>query len=178
MSTARNDLFVERERARDPASEHAIGRALGGGIVAGLIAGLVLSGAMAAMAANAGRDVWQGMKFAGYPFLGERATLPGPDDFAVIVGIASHLLVSITWGAIFGMLVYGARRPITLLEGALFGVIVWLGMDHLILPVFHVPMDHPQPLAMQIVSHVVFGLLLAVAFLPFQHHVPRESHAR
>jgi uncharacterized membrane protein YagU involved in acid resistance len=170
MSTVRNDLVVDEER-----DDHVIGRALGGGIIAGLIAGIVLEVAMAAMASRSGHDVWEGMKMAGYPFLGERATQPGPDDFAVEVGVASHLMISVVWGALFGMLVYGARRSLTLLEGALFGVVVWLGMYHLILPVFHVPMDHPQPLVMQIANHVVFGLLLAVAFLPFQHHIPRRA---
>src|SRR5438094_90209 len=82
-----------------------------------------------------GRSLSAGLKFAGYPWLGARATEPGPDALAVIVGQASHLLVSAIWGAIFGIVAFGARRALTVLYGALYGIVVWLGMYYVVLPI-------------------------------------------
>jgi uncharacterized membrane protein YagU involved in acid resistance len=151
---------------------HHAARAIGSGIVAGLIAGVVLSVAMAVMNASQGRDVWQGLKFAGLPFLGERATAPGPDALAVAVGVGSHLLVSAVWGAIFGLLAFGARRAITVVDGALFGIVVWLGMFYVVMPIVGAAEARDQmPVAFAIAEHMFFGLVLGLAFLPFQRHI-------
>src|SRR5438874_12854430 len=102
--------------------------AIKGGVIAGIVGGVVISIYMAVMGAIAGRDVWQGAKGSGAPFLGERAMQPGFDGTAVLVGVLSHFAVSIIWGALFAVLFYGLSRAATVAAGFLWGFVVWIGM--------------------------------------------------
>ncbi len=154
------------------------GPALGGGALAGLLAGLVLSIFMVSMAVARGGDFWMTFKGAGTPFLGERAQQPGFDGTAVAVGLLSHLAVSITWGVLFGALFYGISRGATLFMGLLWGVVVWLGMYYVVLPAVGLTAIREQtPIARAVLSHVAFGFLIALAFLPFQRKIMRPRRA-
>jgi hypothetical protein len=144
-------------------------RGLWGGVVAGIIAGAVLSAVMAIMNVAQGNDVWAGMKFAGTPFLGERAALSGFDAGAVLVGLLCHFAVSIGWAALFGVLVHGLGRGATVGLGAMYGIVVWLGMFYVVLPIVGMPeVAETMPVGMAVVEHVFFGIVVALAFLPFQ----------
>ena len=149
-----------------------IGRSVGGGVVAGLIAGLVLSLFMVVMNVLKGQDVWLVMKGAGLPFLGERAAQPGFDALAVVVGVLCHFAVSAVWGALFGLLFYGATKGATVAWGAAWGIVVWLGMYYVVGPFVGVP-DLPKhvPVATAIAQHVLFGVVVGLGFLPFQRTV-------
>ena len=150
-------------------------RALGGGVAAGVIAGLVLALFMVLMTVAGGGDPWLVFKGASAPFLGERATAPGFDFAAVMMGGLIHLAISAFWGALFGLLFYGFSQGATLGFGILWGFVVWIGMYYVALPLAGLgAVARETPIVMAILNHVVFGLSTALAFLPFQ----RESTAR
>ncbi|MDI1434244.1 hypothetical protein [Polyangium sorediatum] len=147
--------------------------ALSGGVIAGIFAGIVASlyGLLSQVAQ--GRDPWGVFKWASAPFLHERAFAPGFDAGAVVLGILLHFAVSIGWGALFGLLVFGANVFRTLVFGAAYGVIVWFVMYRFVLPAVGLgAVAERVPVGPAILEHVVFGLALAVGFLPFQRRAP------
>lgn len=154
--------------------------ALAGGAAAGAIAGAVLTIFMTVMALVKGLDVWSSVfKGASAPFFGEAATQPGFDLWPVVVGAICHFAVSIGWGLLFGLLFYGVSKPATVLAGALWGIVVWLGMFYVVLPVVGLgEMARQAPVLSGIIYHVVFGLAVGVGFLPFQQrkHAAHTHH--
>jgi hypothetical protein len=146
-----------------------------GGIIAGLIGGAVLSVFMLIMNLATAQDIWVGMKIAGEPFLGERAMQPGFDLGPVLVGVLSHFAVSLGWGLLFGVLFYGASRGATVALGAVWGVVVWLGMFYAVLPLVGLAeLARAAPVGMAVFEHVLFGLAVGLGFLPFQRRRPRS----
>ena len=151
------------------------GRAAKGGLIAGLVGGLVLSVFMAVMNLIRGHDVWGGMKFAGVPVLGERALQPGFDGLAVAVGVFDHFAVSAVWGVLFGILFYGLSRNATYVAGIVWGIVVWIAMLYVVLPVLGFPAGGTMPVAMSAFTHILFGVVTAAAFLPYQRELPPMS---
>lgn len=157
---------------------------LRGGAIAGVVAGIVLSLFLLAMNLARGDDVWMGMKVPAAPFLGERAMQPGFEPGPVLAGVASHFLVSIAWALPFALLAYGMTRAATLWAGALWGVVAWLGMYYVLLPILGLgALAEHAPMWQAIVTHVLYGAVLAAAFLPFQRRIehpsaPREARPR
>lgn len=152
------------------------GRALGGGVVAGVIGGVVIALVMLVAALAKGQDIWPGFKGAAAPFIGERAMQPGFDAGAVVLGVVCHFAVSIVWGVLFAAVFYGLSRGATVAAGVLWGVVVWLGMFYIVLPIAGLPqVARSEPIAMAIISHVIFGLSVAIGFLPFQHPRPHAA---
>lgn len=150
------------------------GRAVAGGVVAGIVAGFVLNLMMAALTLSSGGELWGAFKGAGTPFLGERSTQPGFDMTALAFGFFGHYLVSIGWGVLFALLVYGWERLPTLVAGLFFGVAVWAGMFFVVLPAVGLgAMTEYGRNAVSVGTHVLFGLVLGIAFLPFQ--LPRRT---
>ncbi|MDC3960072.1 hypothetical protein [Polyangium jinanense] len=147
--------------------------ALSGGVIAGVFAGIVASlyGLLSTVAR--GVDPWIVFKWASAPFLDDRAFAPGFDAGAVVLGILVHFAVSITWGALFGLLVFGANAFRTLVFGAAYGVIVWFVMYKAVLPAVGLGAIAARvPVGPAILEHVIFGLALAIGFLPFQRRAP------
>lgn len=147
-------------------------RALKGGVVAGLVSGAFMSVFLAVMNAIQGRDVLQGLKFPGVPLLGRRALEPGFDHVAIVVGVFDHLTVSMFWGVTFAVLFFGLSKGMTLLAGVFWGILVWIGMLYVALPLLGFPAGGRGPVAMAIFEHVLFGVVLAAAFLPHQREIP------
>lgn len=151
-------------------------RGLGGGIVAGIIAGAVLSVFMTIMNLTQGKDIWVGMKGAALPFLGARVHEPGFDSVAVPLGILCHFAVSVGWGALFGVITYGLTKGMTVLAGALWGIVVWLGMYYAVLPLVGAgEVTRTVPVVHAITTHVLFGLVVGLGFLPHQRTIARTS---
>jgi len=145
------------------------GHAAKGGIVAGVIGGIVLSVLMLVMSVSQRQDVWRGAKMAGMPFLGERAAQPGFDLGAVLVGLLSHFAVSIAWGVLFGLIFFGWSKGLTVLMGAFWGIVVWLGMFYVVLPIVGLSnVARMMPVGVAVFEHVLFGLAVGFGFLPFQ----------
>jgi hypothetical protein len=157
------------------AGTRELGHCIKGGVVAGVVGGVVISLFMLIANVLTGQDVWGGMKFAGAPFLGERALQPGFDAPAVLVGLLSHFAVSIAWAIPFALLAYGLTRGLTLAAGALWGFLVWLGMFYVALPALGLgPTAEGGALVMAIVQHLAYGLGVGAGFLPYQRPVSRR----
>jgi hypothetical protein len=155
-----------------------LARSLKGGVAAGFIAGLVLSGLLIISMLIQDMDPWMAIKGTSAPFLGERALQPGFDAFSVALGAVLHLAISMLWGLGFGILFYGLSRGGTLVAGAVWGIVVWLVMYYAVLPLAGLSeMVAETPVWRAVVAHVFFGLLLALAFLPFQRRVVRRAPA-
>jgi hypothetical protein len=153
-------------------------RALRGGVVAGIVAGIAVALILTAVQVAGGHDVWMSFKGAGAPFLHQRAMAPGFDPIAVIVGVVCQFAVSLAWGVPFGLLAYGMSRPITVLFGAFWGLIVWIGMYYVVLPILGLgAMAAAVPVPFAVTTHVIFGLALAFGFMPFQETHPHGRHA-
>jgi hypothetical protein len=154
--------------------------ALRGGATAGAIGGAGLSLFMTVMCLVKGSDIWSNVfKGAAAPFIGSAASEPGFALGPVALGIICHFAVSILWGLAFGLLAYGLSKPITMLASALYGVVCWLGMFYVVLPMVGLgDMARAAPVSAGITYHVVFGLALGAAFLPFQrpHHMVLGRH--
>ena len=149
--------------------------ALKGGAAAGAIAGAVLTAFMIVMALVKGMDPWQtALKGAAAPLLGDAAMRPGFELGPVLLGLVCHFAVSIGWGLLFGLIAYGLSKPMTMLAGALWGVVVWLGMFYVVLPLVGLAdMARESPVSTAVIYHVFFGIALGAGFLPFQ----RRKHA-
>lgn len=157
-----------------PKTVHDWNRVVGGGIVAGLVGGVALGAILAAGSLATGQDVWMSMKGAGAPFLGGRALSPGFDAVAVLVGFVAHLAVSVAWAVPFALLADGLSKGATILAGALWGIVVWIGMHYAVLPALGLAeMARSAPPALSALLHVVFGFIVALGYLPFQH--PRRA---
>jgi len=154
-----------------------VGHILGGGAVAGVVAGVVIELLLLARSAALHGDVWRSFKFGAYPLLGARVIAPGFDAGAVALGLACHLAVSAVWGMLFALLVFGMSRLTTVVAGAIWGVVVWAVMYHVVLPLVGAGrVVRGVPITGAILEHVIFGLAVGVAFLPFQR--VQGEHAR
>ncbi len=145
-------------------------QAVKGGAVAGLIGGVVITFFMFVLALLQNLDVWTVFKAASAPLYGDAAFEPGLDAGPVLAGTLLHLLVAVGWGILFGVLAYGLSNPMTIVAGALYGVVVWLGMMYVVLPLIGLgDMARSSNVASAIISHVVFGIAVGAGFLPYQH---------
>ena len=150
-----------------------------GGAIAGIVAGAILALFLVATSLAGGRDIWMPLKGAGAPFLGERAMQPGFDAVALAVGALGHFAVSALWGAAFGLLFYGLSKGTTMVAGFFWGFAVWIGMYYLVLPLIGLgDMARGTPLSLAIIEHLLFGIVLGSAFLPFQREYPGSAMPR
>ncbi len=136
------------------------------GALAGLCAGVFLTLLMTAMAIARSADVWYGIKGASAPFFGERAMAPGFDFWPVLIGLIAHLLISVGWGLLFGLLVDGLGRLATLAAGVAWGFVVWLGMYYVVLPIVGLSsMRADTSVGRAIAFHLLFSTALGVAYV-------------
>jgi hypothetical protein len=159
-----------------------------GGIVAGLggalalifvrlIVGLELFwvisrvvGSTRAYSARVARSgIWTALKIPAYPFVGERAVEPGFDASIVLLGVASHLGVSIIWGVLFGIVARGLPWKTTIALGVLWGVLIGWVTYYVILPLTAGGALREVPrLATVLLLYVPYGLAMATSFLLWQ----------
>ncbi len=162
------------------AKREEVAPAIKGGVVAGLMGGAVLVVLMMGANLVRGIDLWGAWKLAGAPFMHGRALQPGPAGTPVIVGLLSHFAVSVAWGVPFALLVYGLRKGRTVIAGLGLGVVSWLGMFYVVLPLLGLrDTARAIPIGTAIFEHVLFGVATALAFLLFQReHRYRSAAAR
>lgn len=151
-------------------------RAVKGGVVGGIVGGIALALFLVLMAGVNGTPAAAAFKGAALPLFGpERVSTPVWEPGVVALGTLMHFAVSIVWGLLFALLVYGMSRAATLVSGLFWGLVVWLGMFYVLLPlVGGFGVTQGTPLWQAIVMHMVFGLATAAGFLPFQRMLPRK----
>ncbi|HVH40876.1 MAG TPA: hypothetical protein VM925_00990 [Labilithrix sp.] len=155
-------------------SSNEVRHAAVGGVFAGLIAGTTLTVMMIVMTLARGTDPWYGVKGAAAPIFGQRAMEAGYDLLPVVLGFAIHLAISVAWAVPFALLVFGLGRALTVVAGAAWGIVVWLGMYYVVLPLVGLgAMVHDAPVSRAVGYHVFFGLAVGIAFLRWQ----REARA-
>jgi hypothetical protein len=118
---------------------------------------------------------WVALKVAAYPFLGERVMHSGFDAAAVALGLLCHLAVSLTWGVMFALLVHRCSRAAVVALGAVWGFVVWLSMFVVVLPVVAPTLAEGGGAFGNMVVHILYGLVVAVAFLPFQRRTSESG---
>jgi hypothetical protein len=148
-------------------------RSLEGGAAAGVVAGIALALFNLAVNLLRGGDGWVALKGAAAPFIHQRAMQPGFDSYAVLLGLACHLAVSLVWGVAFAAVAYGLNRASTVIAGFIWGFVVWFGMFYVVMPLLGMgPSVRHFPASQALPGHILFGLILGLAFLPFQ--VPHQ----
>jgi hypothetical protein len=151
-------------------------RALQGGAIAGVIGGAVLALFLVVMALAHHQDVWPALKGASAPFFHDRVMRPGFDAGPVLLGVLCHFVVSVGWGLLFGLIAFGFSTTGTIIFGAFFGVLTWIGMAFVVLPAAGVEnMAQHMRNSPSALEHVFFGVVMALGFLPYQ--VPRAFAA-
>lgn len=166
-------LFVDNAR-KDAGPDR--GRVVGAGVLAGIVGALALWLFSLITTAAQGGPFWPTFKSAARPLLGaERVMAPGFDVIAVALGTLAHFAVSITWGVLFALLFFGLSRGATLLAGVFWSFVVWLAMFYVVLPIIGAyEVTRNVPVGWAIVQHLIFGLAVALTFLPFQKSLPQR----
>jgi hypothetical protein len=149
---------------------------LWGGTVAGLVGGVLLGAFNLLMDLVRGRDLWVGIKVAAYPFVRDRALLPGFELGPVLQGSITHLGISVIWGVLFGLIAFGMSRSATVSFGILWGIVAGIGMLYIVLPLASASvLARGVPTVLVIGQHLIFGLGLGLGFLPYQRPVVRRT---
>ena len=152
------------------------GHVLAGGLAAGVFAGAVLAVVMLIAAVITGTDPWLSMKAASLPFMGEAAREPGFDLIPILIATIAHFGVAVAWGLLFAALLYGASKSVTMMAGPFYGVLVFIAMFYAVLPAIGLVDFASGTLNwLALLEHAVYGLALAIGFLPFQHEIRRRS---
>lgn len=150
-----------------------------GGVVAGLWGGAAMWAFVLILNAARGAHLWPVVKLPGYLFTGQRAFAPGFDAGPVVVGAFGHFAVSVVWGLWFALLFYGFSKGATLVFGLLWGLVAWATMIYLLMPLVGLgAMANAIPTGLAIVQYLVFGLFLAIGFLPFQRRIEPPAYRR
>jgi hypothetical protein len=149
--------------------------AITGGALAGIFGGIVMSLFLLLSTLASGLDPWLAFKAASAPFYGPRALDAGFDAGAVLLSVVVHFAVALGWGLLFGVIFYGASRLGTVLAGAAWGLVVWVAMFRLVLPSLGLgEIAHRVPVGRAALEHLIYGLAVAIGFLPFQRRLWRR----
>lgn len=144
-------------------------RCVVGGAAAGLAGGVTLTVLAIAQAVITGADAWPALKGAALPVFGTRVFEPGFDLLPVIFGVSNHFAISMVWGVVFAVLAYGLSRLATLAASVGWGLVVWFTMYFIVLPFSGWgDVARATPVGIAVFDHLLFGLALGIAFLPFQ----------
>lgn len=144
-------------------------QAVKGGAIAGAVGGAVLTVFMVLMNVMKGWDPWVPMKTAAYPWLGELVLDTGFEPISVLLGLGTHFAVSIGWGILFGVVFYGLSKGATVGVSLVWGIVVWLAMFYVVLPIVGAgELARHSNKAFAVIEHLLFGLGTGLAFLPFQ----------
>lgn len=155
-------------------------RALAGGI-AGLIAAIaVLAAAVLYSWLATPEEAWLPMKNVAATWLGVGALIGG--GWTVLLGVTSHFANSIAWGIVFGLLMNGRRNAgVTLLAGFVWGMVIWLVMTWVALPLIDPTMAARvamEPVWWWWFLHVIYGVVLATALLAVGVAAPARDTVR
>ena len=147
-----------------------IKHAAGGGLVSGYVGGGVLVLLFIVHRGMRSGDAWLILKMLTEPLLGGVAIAPGFNPGAALLGTFLHFAVASAWGAMFGVLVYGrASRGGTIVAGAAFGLIVWLVMFYVAMPIAGATeIRGLVSVPAAIMGHLAYGFSMGVSFTPFQ----------
>ena len=141
-------------------------RWLRSGVVAGLLAAVATVALPLGLALWRGEDLLREMKTPATPLLGLRALAPGFDAWAIALGGAMHVVVAVGWALPFAWLVQRSATAMVLGFGLAWGVLVWLAMFHLLVPLVNAEAAiRGFSVARALAEHAIYGLALAAGVL-------------
>jgi hypothetical protein len=111
------------------------------------------------------RAVWVALKLPAFPFVGDRALVPGFDLAVVALGLVAHFSASIAWGALFGVAAAERSRAVTIALGLLWGLVAGLVEGHALARVVGGGFVANPAVAF---AYLVYGLALAWSLLRFE----------
>jgi hypothetical protein len=182
---------TEGRHASTGARHHWLRDAVKGGIVAGLVGAMELAlfrvglAAMlywvVALVVNDRRYyparfarglIWSAVKLPAFVFVRGRALEPGFDGSIVALGVLSHVVMSLCWGVLFGLVAHGLSRRAILGLGVAWGVMIWWIFYFVALPLLGVK-ELRSPLDVTVVF-VPYGVAMAVGFILWQRRAHRH----
>ncbi|MFP5385581.1 MAG: hypothetical protein ACLGHN_05840 [Bacteriovoracia bacterium] len=134
-----------------------------GGATGGMVAGLTMAIVSMLMNAFAGAGFFAPVKLIAVTFLGPDAVDGGV--FSILIGLVIHLFNSAILGIIFAYIAKNIHsRGAFMATGVLFGIVVWVVMTYLVLPVANEVMLNQvnQTPVRWFVNHIIFGLALSI----------------
>ena len=129
-----------------------------------------MSCAQMVMAALHGQPVSRPLEMPAAVLLGREAVGPSIDVGPLVLGQVLHFAISIAWAVPFTELVIGTSRRTAVLSGALWGLVVWGAMAWIVLPLAGLG-DLARATwrtGAGALVHLLWGLGVAAAFMPFQ----------
>lgn len=154
-------------------------RRTSGGVIAGVWGGVAMWAFLLILNAAQGSSLWPVVKFSGYIFTGQRAFEP---EFAlgpVLVGVLCHFAVAVVWALWFSLLFYGFSKGATLIFGLLWGLVAWATTIYIAMPIVGLgAVAAAIPTGIAVLQYLVFGLFVAIGFLPFQRQIQPPDFGR
>jgi uncharacterized membrane protein YagU involved in acid resistance len=153
-----------------------IGQRITRGAIAGIVAGLVFLIATMGYVTTQGKPAVAPMIDISTIFHGQDQPVPSSDN--VVVGLVTHLTLSIAFGVVFGLLVLllPRRALIVLAAGVVYGLVLYVInfqiLGRTLFPWFTDPNGPDQ--GFEVFIHAVFGLVLA----PFLMGRPQPAEMR
>lgn len=146
-----------------PPELHDVGQRISRGAIAGVVSGLVFLIATMGYATTKGLPAAAPMIDISTIFHGQDRPVPNPDN--VVVGLVTHLTLSVAYGVVFAVLVsmLPRRALIVLAAGVVYGLLLYAVnfqiFGRILFPWFTNPEGPDQ--GFEVFIHAVFGLLLA-----------------
>lgn len=143
---------------------------------AGLVAGtLDALGAMTTFMLRGGKNPALVWKYVASGVFGKEALAGGTD--VVIWGLIFHFLIALIWAVIFFMIYPTLRRFISnpIVTGLLYGVLVWVIMNLVVLPLSHIPPAPPFDLSKALIGMSVLMICigLPISLIVSKHYSGR-----
>jgi hypothetical protein len=171
--------YADNLEASRSARRGSTGRRLEAGTAAGIVASILTMGFMMTYAAVTGAGLTMPLKSLGAFVYGVEALVAGPT--AMLVGALIQVGFLIVLGILFALVI--SRRTSTvvaLFAGILIGVVVWVAMDLMVLPLLNPTMAARialMPLA-YFIAHILYGVGLATTPLFLRAFTEELSHRR
>ncbi len=133
------------------------------GIIGGVIGGLVMAMLATMLMPMMGKSATSPMRLMAATIEGEGAMTGGMST--IVLGMMIHLATSIALGVIYGFIVAWlgwSRFWVIFVLGGVYGILVWLVMQYLVLPRGNRLMARKMPPMPWLMLHIVYGLVLGL----------------
>lgn len=137
--------------------------AFGWGILSGIIAGMIFGAFMMFVVAPAlHKPMTAPLNMIGAMFLG-KAYLMHPSGGSIVLGLMMHMVMSAILGIIFAYIwrAISGNKGYEILAGLVYGLIVWLAMTYIVLPIMGSPMAKVTG-GWFLIGHLIFGLFVGL----------------
>lgn len=137
--------------------------AFGWGILSGIIAGMIFGAFMMFVVAPAlHKPIGAPLNMIGSVYLG-KSLLMHPTGGSILLGFLMHMVDSAILGIIFAYIWrgIGANKGLEIVGGLIYGILVWLVMTYIALPIVGSPMAKVTG-GWFVVGHLIFGLFVGL----------------